>query len=173
MVQAGFSQSNNDVIQGESPFLERLAVKTAANCYPGRLVIRDTTDYQIQVCGAAGAPVGWIGYGETPAHSKPATRDTVHVAGDEVAVHSGGGFRVRASLANGQNVVKGAYLTVTAAGELIAAAAITIVASGAANITNGQGVTGTYGAAGPVVAIADESVDASGSALPIWVRSMI
>ncbi len=177
MVQLGFVKPSNDVIQGDSPkgspFVEFLQIKTVANMYPGRLVERDTTDYQCKVGTAAGKVMGWLGYAEAPSEFKPATRDTIYVVNDTAPVHSGAGFRVRGSLQSGQNVVKGEKLVAGAAGELVAAAAITITASGAANITTGQGVNGSYGAAGMYVAEADESVDASAAAAAIWVKSYI
>lgn len=175
MVQIGFTKPNNDVIQGDSPFVEFLMIKTVANCYPGRLVTRDTDDSHIKVnpVAATASPVGWLGYALAFSSHKPTNRDTIYAVNASAPVHKGKGFRVRASLASGENVVKGAPLVAAANGEVAAAAAITITASGAANITTGQGVNGSYGAAGPIVAIADESVDASGGAAAIWVLSEI
>jgi hypothetical protein len=155
MVQLGFVKPNNDVIQGDfphgSPFMQLLQIKTVANMYPGRLVIRDTTDYQVGVGGASGHVIGWLGYGEAPTGFKPATRTTIYAVNDTAPVHSGGGFRVRASLAIGQNVVKGQRLMPAAAGEL----------------------TDYVAATDDAVAIAAESVDATGAAASIWVESLI
>lgn len=156
MVQLGFVKPNNDVIQGihphGSPLMQLLQIETVANCYPGRLVKRDTTDNQVEVCGAAGHAIGWLGYGDAPSEFKPATRNTIYVVNDTAPVHSGGGFRVRASLADGESVVKGQNLMSTTAGELIAFVAATDDA----------------------VAKADETVDNTGGAAhPIWVVSLI
>lgn len=155
MVQLGFVKPNNDVIQGDfphgSPMVQYLQIETVANMYPGRLVKRDTTDYQVEVCGASGHAIGWLGYGEAPDADKPTTRTTIYTVLATAPVHSGGGFRVRASLASGQNVVKGQRLMPAAAGEL----------------------TDYVAATDDAVAIAAESVDASGGAAAIWVESLI
>lgn len=175
MPDQGYTASLNDVIQDPKnrALVESLMIKTATNCYPGALVIRDTTDNQVQVAGAAGAYLGWLGYERCAAPFKPINRDTVYAADAEAPVHSGGGFRVRAILATSQTIVKGDFLVGVANGQVAKAAAITITASGAANITTGQGVNGTYGSAGPIVCQADESVTTTGATAAIWIKSLI
>lgn len=179
MAQLGFTKPNNDVIQGEPPFTEYLKVETATEMNPGRLVKKGTTDYDVVVVAAAiDRSIGWLGYGKAHASFKPTNRDTAYAANDEVPVHVGSGFRVRATLITGNNVVKGARLVPAANGKLAAAIAMEVVVpSGAVAVTSSAAQptltkTGSDMPGGPIVAIADESVNASGSDLPIWVQSL-
>lgn len=164
MVQVGFEQALNDVVQG--PYMtERLTVganATAAKMLPGIHVVRDTNDYSAKEGGAAGASIGIIGYGEAAADFKPATRDTAYALGDEIPVHNGV-FRARVYVTEAVN--KGDSLIAAADGKFSKGDLITIVASGAANITDGQGVTGSFGAQGPVRGQAAETI---GDAGQIW-----
>jgi hypothetical protein len=174
MVDSGYTKPTNQIVVANAPDnFEILKIKTVANCYPGRLVVKDTDDDKVAVCGAAGSPIGWLGYEQTPKVHRPATVDTIYLVDAKAAVLKKPGMVIVGRLANGQNVAKGADLCAAANGELTAATAITIVASGAANITDGQAVTGTYGAGGPVVAKAVESVNAGGGAADIMVESLI
>jgi hypothetical protein len=88
----------------------------------------------------------------------------------------GGNFLVVGRLASGQNVTKGARLVAAASGELTAATALT-VKTGATGVTssaaNGAITTGTLGDEGIVVAIAQESVNATSAAADIVVLSLI
>lgn len=161
MAQVGFQKALNDVVQG--PYMtERLKVgpsATAAKMLPGVHVIRDSTDYGVQEGGAAGAVIGILGYADANADFKPATRDTAYAVGDEVPVHNGV-FRARVYVT--ETVVKGEPLIAAADGKFDKADAITIVASGAANITDGQAVTGSYGAQGMVLGRAEEGRTGAG-----------
>lgn len=169
MVQAGVRKILNDVIDGKS-ILDYLNIETVANVYPGAVVKRDTTDYDIEVCGAAGDAIGFVGYGDCVGNNKPATRDTIYEVGAEAPVHSGGGFRVRGIVAS-EAFTKGDPIVAAADGKLTKATEITIVASGAASITDGQAVTGSYGAQGPVIARAAETV--ADTVTRLWVTSYI
>lgn len=164
--QIGFNQAVNDVVQAFDRSPEQLTVganATAAKMLPGIAVIFDTNDNDVKECGAAGAAIGVLGYAEA-GPSKPTTQLTAYAVGDSVPVHNGPG-RVYAYLT--ETIVKGEALVLAADGKFSKAAAITIVASGAANITDGQAVTGTYGADGPVVARAAESRTGAGRA---WIN---
>ncbi len=92
---------------------------------------------------------------------------------------AGGNFVIVASLANGQNVTKGARLCAAAAGELTAATAITAtVPTGTTTVASTSAqpamtMAGGLPTKGIVVAIAEESVDASAAAADIMVRSLI
>lgn len=133
------------------PLVDQRKVKTVANCYPGRLVIKDTTDNQIKVCGAAGDAVGWLGYEQASMNYKPDTVDTIYVVGDFAPVLHGCNFDIVGRLASGQSVAAGAKLKPAANGELTAA------------------TVGTD----HVVAIARETVDATAAAADIIVGSLI
>jgi hypothetical protein len=166
MAQIGFKKPANDVVQAFTRSPEQLKIganATAAKMLPGIFVVFDTNDYSVKECGAAGAAIGVLGYGECSAEYKPETQTTAYAVGDMVPVYNGPG-RVYAYVT--ETIVKGEPLVLAADGKLSKAAAITIAASGSANITDGQGVTGTYGAAGPVVARAAESRTDAGRA---WV----
>lgn len=134
-----------------NPLPAQRKIKTVATMYPGRLVIVDTTDNQIKVCGAAGAAVGWLGYEQTGVNFRPDTIDTIYKVNDMAGIIFGGNFTVLGSLASGQSVAAGAKLKPAADGELTAA------------------TVGTD----HVVAIAMETVDAGSGALDILVISLI
>lgn len=163
-VQIGFKVPANDVVQGGSA-PEQLIVgdnATAAKMLPGVAVIFDARDSDVKEGGAAGAMIGVLGYGAANPEYKPATQLTAYAVGDKVPVHTDG----RAYVYLTETIVKGEPLVLAADGKFSKAAAITIVASGAASITDGQAVTGTYGADGPVVARAAQSRTGAGRA---WV----
>jgi len=169
MVQVGFVEPLNDVVQG--PYMtERLKVganATAAKMKPGVHVVFDVNDYSAKEGGAAGAAMGIVGYGEAAADFKPATRDTAYALGDEIPVHTGV-FRARIYVT--ETIVKGEALVAAADGKFSKAAEITIVASGGANITDGQAVTGSYGAQGPVMGRAAASRTGAGV---VWANMKI
>jgi len=155
--QVGFRKILNDVIDGPS-LVERLKVDlntAVTNMKPGRLVKKGATDYDASMNGAwdisNNAPIGWLGYEKANANFKPTTIDTAYAAGDEVPVHNGSGFRVRARLASGQNLAKGRVVTAAADGEITA------------------GTIGTN----DIVARMAESVNAGGGAADAWVISEI
>lgn len=135
-----------DVIDdpGRVGIVEEHKIRTVASCYPGRFVIKDTSDDGIKVSGANGLFIGVLGYGETAAPYKPTTRDTIYALSDFVAVHKGIGFRFRAVLTTSQTIVKGAPLEVGALGTVQALSA------------------------GVKAARADESVTTTGAEAAIW-----
>lgn len=160
--QIGFKIPVNDVAQGGSaPLQLRVGANaTAAKMLPGVSVVFDTLDSDVKESGAAGAMIGVLGYAAANPNLKPETQLTAYAVGDSVPVHQDG--RVYAYLT--ETIVKGERLVQAADGKFSKAAAITIVASGAAAITDGQAVTGTYGADGPVVARAEQSRTGAGRA---------
>ncbi len=166
-VQLGFKKAVNDVVQAFARDPEQLFIganATAAKMLPGVAVIFDTYDSDVKECGAAGAAIGVLGYASAVGPAKPLTQLTAYAVGDMCPVHNGPG-RVHAYLT--ETIVKGEALVLAADGKFSKAAAITIVASGSGNITDGQAVTGTYGADGPVVARAAESRTSAGRA---WIN---
>ena len=119
MAQAGVRKILNDVIDGDS-ILDFFNVETVANMYPGAVVKKDTTDYDIEVCDVSGNATGFLGYGNCSGSFKPATRDTIYVVEDEAPVHSGGGFYVRAICAS-SSFTKGEELSAAADGKVASA----------------------------------------------------
>jgi len=124
MAEYGFMAPANDVVQGtdRNGLIEQLRVgsnATAAQMLPGRLVSRDVGDYDVKEGSALLAPEGWIGYDSASPDYKPATMTTAFAVGDDIAIHNGGGFRVRTSLAKGCSVVKGDLLANWTNGQVI------------------------------------------------------
>jgi len=175
MAYTGFKKPNNKIVAAGEPLVQELKVETATNMYPGRLVKKGTNDDDIVVNTASGMPVGWLGYEQTNPQYKPANVDTAYAANDYAAVLNGGGFVIVGRLASGESVNKGDLLVPAANGELQEADTLEI-ASGSTTVTstaaNGDIITGHYGDA-PVVAVAEETVDASAAAKDIMVRSLI
>lgn len=151
--QVGSRKILNDVIDGQSLVERHKAEGTVTYMKPGRLVKKGTTDYDVKIADASAnfPAIGWLGYEKANANFKPETIDTAYALADEVPVENGSGFRVRARLANGQNLVKGIRLKEAANGEVTAA------------------TLGTD----HVIASMAESVDASGAAADAWVLSEI
>jgi len=166
----------NAVVAGGKPIIQELKVEDSTNMYPRRLVKKGTHDDDVVVNTAAGNAIGWLGYEQCAPAFKPDTIDSLYATGAKAPVVSGPGLIVVGRLAQGQNVTKGTMLVGAANGELTAATALT-VKSGATQVTstaaNGSILTGTIGDQGRIVAIAEESVDASSVAKYILVRSMI
>jgi hypothetical protein len=170
----------NVIVHSGKPLHHDLILEAGTSCYPGRTALRGTADLQAVVGTANGDVIGWFGYEQTSAPFKDGhTVNTIYVTGDEVPVLYGGGFIINARLANGQNVTKGARLCAAASGELTAAIAANItIASGSTTVTSDkaqpdEAVAGSVGAQGIPIAIAMQSVDASGGAADILVLSLI
>lgn len=180
MADSGYGpKPTNKIIVAGQPLTQILKVETATTVYPGRLLVRGTADDDVVTGTVNGAVIGWAGYEDTIKKHRPATVDTIYLINAQIAVHSGGGFVIVGSLANGQNVTKGARLCAAAAGELTAATAITAtVPNGTTAVTSTSAqpamtMAGGLPTQGIVVAIAEESVDATGGAADIMVRSLI
>ena len=171
----GIEQSDNSVVQGGSPKLDTRELEVAAGVYPGSCLQKGTNANDVVACTAGAKAIGWAGYNETNALNRPATIDTIYVVDSLVGMVYGGGFSLRARLANGQNVEEGQALVPTAAGELTAAAAL-IIDTGSTAVTSvaadGAIITGDVGD-NRLVAYAREAVDASGGAAAIVVDSLI
>lgn len=179
MADSGFKKPTNAILVAGNPLIQTMKVETATTMYPGRLVVRGTGDDDAVTGTVNGAVIGWLGYEQTIKKHRPATVDTIYLANAQVAVLAGPGIVVVASLANGQNVTKGARLCAAAAGELTAATAITATVPAGTTAVLSTKVQPAMTMAGGlptqniVVAIAEESVDASGGAADIMVRSLI
>lgn len=176
MAYTGVTTPTNSIIAGGKPLVQELKVETATNMYPGRLVKKGTADDDIVVNTAAGAALGWLGYEQTDPVFMPDDVDTIYAANAQAAVLFGGGFLITGSLASGQSVVKGDRLVAAASGELtIAVAAIATTGSATASVVDATTPTidGSVGSDGIIVAIAQQTVDASSAAKDIVVLSLI
>ncbi len=118
--QAGVRKILNDVIDGDS-ILDYCNVEVITNMFPGAVVKRGTTDFDIVVCDVSGNATGFLGYGNCVGPFKPDTRESQYdVSGNNAPVHSGGGFYVRAKCAS-EAFVKGEELSAAANGRVTAA----------------------------------------------------
>ena len=151
MVYTGHVKPVNKIIAAGKPLVQELKVQTETTMYPGRLVIKGTTDNDVIVATAAAVnPGGWLGYEQTAPAFRPSTPSDMYAADDMVAVLNGGGFIIVGTLAASEAIAKGAALECGAAGTL-------------------QALSG-----GILVAYAEESVTDSGSGTAnIMVRSVI
>lgn len=161
---------------GKDPLVEEFVVETAAFCYPGRLVKKDTNVNDIEVCGATDDPLGWLGYEHANPVYQPATRDTLYTATHRAPVLSGGGFYIRASLLNGVGAVtKGTRLYAAANGEVTTGAALSIDSGTTAVLStaaNGPIISGEL-TDKICVGTCQEDADSTSSAVPILVKSRI
>ena len=104
------------VNRGTPPIQRDKEIETATNCYPGRLVKKGTTDYEVVVNDGVSPPEGWLGWEQTESDSRPATVDTIYTVNTIAKVLSGGSFAVTAALAANFAVTKGDYAIPWAAG---------------------------------------------------------
>ena len=98
-----FRKPSLDVIQGDTlgPMFGVIeASATVTYLKPGVLLVRSTTDSEVNIAGATdiSGNVGILGYEGTPLAYKPATRDTAYAVGDHVAIHNTPGMRFRGHL---------------------------------------------------------------------------
>lgn len=178
MVDVGYGpKPTNQILVAGHPLVQILKVEDATNMYAGRLVIQGTNDDDVTVGGAFAVnsmAVGFLGYEQTIKKYRPATVDTIYTINSQAAVLNGGGFVIVAALQASQGTLKkGDALVMGTNGCLAKAAVATITASGAANITDGQTVNGTFGSAGPVIAYAEETIANVAEITDIMVRSVI
>ena len=155
---------------------------TAAKLLPGILVLRDSSDEEFKECsaGASAGIVGWLGFEQAHPDYKPASRTSNFAAGAFAPVVSGAGTVLISKLASGNNVTQGDLLVAGADGLVAKAAGMDgSVDSGAVSVlssaANGDIITlsGSTPAGGLIVAVAEESVDASAAAKYCVVRSTI
>lgn len=95
-------------------------VETAANVYPGRLVMKGTNDDDIVVCdGSTQYPIGWAGYEDTAKKYRPATVDTIYVVDHRISVVWGPGMVIVGAIPIiGAAITVGSPLTYAPAGKL-------------------------------------------------------
>lgn len=178
MVDIGMVTPTNGVVSyGRPTIITEANVETAANMYPGRLVKRGTTDYDLAVCGATDTPIGWLGFEDTAAQFRPATPSTIYAASDKAAVIRGGGFVIDyAVLAISQTIVKGDALVTAADGTVQKATGLSgSIASGATPVTStgAQPATTIAGDIGAkrIVGYAEVSVTTTSSTAVIKIRN--
>jgi hypothetical protein len=106
MVDTGYTTPTGKiVVRGDFPIKIEKNVGVAANMYPGRLVIKESTDYDVKVADGVSKPEGFIGYEDTAENYRPATKATIQVIEDKIAVLRGGGAAILGKLAAGFGAV--------------------------------------------------------------------
>jgi hypothetical protein len=156
-------QPSNAIIikRNDSTLVRYFNLETATECYPGRLVACGTHSNDVDVCAAAEAPVGVLGYEDAPKAYRPATRATIYVADTPVPVISGPGTIVMLYLSAGAaTIVKGSPLVPAANGTVTIATAAKFATSTAAAVLGANAsptIAGNIPTEGNVVARAMES----------------
>jgi hypothetical protein len=148
----GFRFPNNDVQMGGAGQVEFYTVHThatAAKMLPGIIVKLADVSNEVLECDASGNAIGFLGYQDTPAEFRPATRDTAYALGDRVAVLRGAGRRQMGRLASGQNLGAAAPVTVATDGYMT------------------SGTPGTDDILGDLI----DAVDASSAAKICWITT--
>lgn len=117
MVDSGFQEPTNRIVERGTPFVIEAEVETATNMYAGRLVQGGTTAAEVVVCdGATKAPVGWLGWEDTAGEYRPATPTTIYTVNSMASVLFGGKFVINAKLAAGFVALRGDLLVAWGAG---------------------------------------------------------
>lgn len=158
----GPQPSNAIVVSGE-PDVQYFNLKTAANCYPGRFVTKDTNQNSVAVCGAGGVPYGVLGYEQAPKIYRPATRATIYTVDSQVPVlKKGRGATVMLYLStDAATIVKGDKLVLAANGCVTKAGVAKFATSTAAAVLGANAsptIAGSIPTEGLPVAEAEEEV---------------
>jgi hypothetical protein len=129
-------QPTNTIVVSGTPRVRYFNLETATNCYPGRLVKKDTHSNDVEVCGAAGIAKGVLGYEQASKKYQPATRATIYSASDQVPVLSGPGVIVMLYLSDdAATIVDGDPLVAAADGKVTKGTAAA-VPSGSTAVTS-------------------------------------
>ena len=113
------------VVTGEPRRIREKNLGTVANGYPGRLAVREATDYDIKVSNGVLPPIGFIGFpGEfegTDLQYTAGDITTILTVDSAVPVYSGGGFTIYmpSGLAVGTRAVEGDLLFSWSNGQVV------------------------------------------------------
>lgn len=95
MVDSGYVvPTGNLVVKGWPTNIVFRNLEVADNAYPGRLVARGSTDYDVKVADGILPPQGFLGYEQQATQYQVSNPTTINVAGTEVPVVSGGAFSI-------------------------------------------------------------------------------
>jgi hypothetical protein len=137
---ANVKPTNRIVYNSSNIQIQTKKVQTATNIYAGRLVKTGTNDDDVIVGTEALGNIGWVGYEQTHKKDRPATVDTIYAQDAQVAIISGPGMKLVASIKSGSAGVKGIMLKGAAAGQLdVAGATDTAVAVAEETVTGAAG----------------------------------
>jgi len=162
----------NKIVVCGDPLVDEYKCESYTTMYPGRLVVPGTHADDISVCGAAGKPIGWLGYEQAAKKYMPASVDTLYADTSDGAtalapVLYGGHFVIVASIASGSTSDEGALGVPAASGQVSLAAAVsatvptgatTVLATSAAPACT---MAGSFPAGGMIVCIFREAVAGS------------
>lgn len=101
------------------PIIQKVNLGVIANCYAGRLLTKEATDYDRKVCTGVLAPTGWLGYEYTSPQYRPAALTTIFVLDDKAVEYKGSGFVIKSKLALGCSVTKGDLVANWADGQVV------------------------------------------------------
>lgn len=113
------------VVTGEPRRIREKNLGTVTNGYPGRLVVRETTDYDIKVSDGKLPPIGFLGFpGEfegTDLQYTAGDITTILTVDSAVPVYSGGGYTIYipSGLAAGTKAVEGDLLFAWTNGQVV------------------------------------------------------
>jgi hypothetical protein len=106
MVDTGYSTPTGKIIvRGEAPIKIEKNVGVAANMYPGRLVVKEATDYDVKVADGVLPPIGFLAYEDTNENDRPATKATIYELDHKAMVVKGGGYSILGKFAAGFGAV--------------------------------------------------------------------
>ena len=108
------------VTKGAPPLMTQQNVGTVANMYPGRLVVREDTDYDVKIGDGLAPPLGWLGWEQADISTRPKTTADIYTVDKEAPVCRGGGFSIYGKLANPCVAVKGDLLCSWSTGRVVA-----------------------------------------------------
>lgn len=101
------------------PIIQKVNLGTIANCYAGRLLTKEDTDYDRKVCSGILAPTGWLGYEYTNPQYRPEALTTIFEVDEKGVEYKGGGFAIKGKLTKGCSVTKGDLVANWADGQVI------------------------------------------------------
>jgi hypothetical protein len=95
MVDSGYvTPVGNLVVKGRPTNVTFRNLGVVTNGYPGRLCVREATDYDVKVSDGLLPPQGWIGYEQQAIQYQVGNITTINVVDTEVPVLKGGGFTI-------------------------------------------------------------------------------
>jgi hypothetical protein len=121
MVDSGYIVPTGNLVVKGNPKVAYRNLGVATNGYPGRLAVREATDYDVKVSDGLLPPVGFIGYEQQALQYQVQGITTINVVDTEVPILSGGDFAiyVPGGLAKGAVATQGDPLLSWTAGQMI------------------------------------------------------
>jgi hypothetical protein len=125
MAYSGINPPNNMIVAGGNPLIQELKIETAANCYPGRFVIKGTNDDDVVAGDGVAQPVGVLGYEQCNPAFRPDDIDHIYTIAAKAPVLKGPAFiHSPVGLAVGTYAKKGDFLLSWSAGKVVPAVSV-------------------------------------------------